>query len=274
VTDATVGVCTYESDPALLRRVLAAAARQVERPLLVIDMSAGDAVERVAEEAAGAEYVDFRKSSGLSASRNEGLRRAQTRHVIFLDSDAIPEPGWADAITRALSRDGVAAAVARVLPPPDLAVPALMRTATASDWLSLFDFGPTPREVPRVVGTSFGVDRERIGDVRFDESFGFTRTRRTSQEEVKFALELRRAGWRCWYAADAVVRHHFDPSRVTWRAMLRRAHTAGIESRMHAEPLEPLPHRMSARDHVFRALVAPAYLAGRLRASRGAAWQA
>ena len=48
--------------------------------------------------------------------------------------------------------------------------------------------------------------------------------------------------------------------------MLRRAYDAGLESR-HASgsALEPLPRRFTARDRLFRALVAPAFLAGRLR---------
>jgi GT2 family glycosyltransferase len=270
VSDATVAVCTYESDPDLLGRVLTAATSQVERPVLVVDMSRTEVVERVAREIDGVRYVPFRQSPGLSASRNECLRRAESRHLIFLDSDAIPEPGWAEAVTRALARREVGLAAARVLPPAELEMPALMRTATAADWLSLFDFGPESREVPRVVGTSFGVDLERTAGLRFDEGLGLGPGRGISHEEVRFSIEVRRAGWRCWYAPDAVVRHHFDPSRIAWRAMLSRAYRAGIESRLEADRLEPLPRRTGARDRAFRALVAPAFLAGRVRGPRRA----
>jgi glucosyl-dolichyl phosphate glucuronosyltransferase len=268
VADATVAVCTCESDAQMLRRVLAAAADQVNRPVLVVDMSRTDAVERAAADVAGVHYVPFPDSSGLSASRNMALTLARSRHLIFLDDDAIPEPGWASALSAALARHGVAIAGARVLAPDDLRVPPLMRTATASDWLSLFDLGPQPREVPRVVGTSFAIDLERTGDLRFDETLGYGPGRRIGQEEVRFALAARRAGWRCWYEATAVVRHHFGRERASWRAMSRRAYAAGREGRVHDEPLEPLPRRMKPADHVFRALIAPAYLAGRLRSRR------
>jgi GT2 family glycosyltransferase len=264
-SDATIAVCTYESDPALLLRVLDAASAQSERPLLVVDMSRGGGVEGAVRGRRDVAYVPFRGSSGLSASRNECMRRADSRHLIFIDSDALPEEGWAAAMTGALDRGGVAVAGARVLPPRDLAARPLLLSATASDWLSLFDLGPESREVPRVVGTSFAVDLERTAGLRFDEEIGYGPGRGISHEEVRFCLEVRRSGWRCWYAAEATVRHCFDPSRITWRAMLRRAYRAGAESRLEGERLEPLPRRMTARDHVFRALVAPAFLAGRLR---------
>jgi GT2 family glycosyltransferase len=249
----------------VLRRVLDGASAQVERPVLVVDMSRGGGVEAAVRGRRDVTYVPFTGSSGLSASRNECIRRAESRHLIFLDSDALPEKGWAAAMTRALDRDRVAVAGARVLPPPDLAAPPFLLTATASDWLSLFDLGPESREVPRVIGTSFAIDLERTAGLRFDERIGYGPGRIISHEDVRFCLDVRRSGWRCWYAADAVVRHRFDPSRITWRAMLRRAYRAGVESRLESEPLEPLPRRMTARDHVFRALVAPAFLAGRLR---------
>jgi hypothetical protein len=49
--------------------------------------------------------------------------------------------------------------------------------------------------------------------------------------------------------------------------MLRRAFTAGREIALHpSDGLPPLPRPpFTWRDHAFRALVAPAFLAGRLR---------
>jgi hypothetical protein len=137
---------------------------------------------------------------------------------------------------------------------------------TASDWLSMLDLGDESREVPRVMGTSYAIDRERLGDDPFEVSLGRRPGVSIAHEEVQLALDAARGGWRCWYAADARVRHLVDASRLTWSWMVRRAYTAGREVAL-APPdgLAPLPRRLTLRDHAFRALVAPAFLAGRLR---------
>lgn len=264
--DITCAIATCDDDPRLLGRVLDAAVPQLERPLMVIDMSRGDEVRTAAAERPGVEHVAFRESAGLSASRNEALRRCPTRYLLFLDADAVPEPGWAAAMRAGFEEDRVAIVGARVVADWEGRRPFLFDTATAADWLSLFDLGDEPREVPRVVGTSFALDRECLADLSFDESLGRRPDQAIGQEEVAFMLGAADGGWRCWYAAGARVRHHIPPARGSWKWMLHRASTAGRESRLpSAHDLEPLPRRLTLRDRAFRALVAPAFLAGRLR---------
>ena len=265
-SDITIAIPTYEDDPALLTRVLDAATGQAATPVLVVDMSQSDRVARVADGREGVEYVQFRESRNVSDSRNELARRAPTRYVLFLDSDALPEPGWADAMRAGLDEERVAIVGARVLPAWGRKPPALFDTATASDWLSMFDLGDEPIEVPRVMGTSYALDKERMGEEPFDVSLGRSPGVQIAHEEVELALEAGRRGWRCWYQPAAIVRHNVGGDRLSWRWMMRRAYTAGRESHLAPEDgLEPLPRRMSGRDHAFRALVAPAFLAGRVR---------
>ena len=263
--DLTCAIPTFDDDPLVLERVLEAALPQLERPPVVVDMSRGDGVRRVVERAA-VEYVAYPESRGLSASRNEALRRCETRYLLFLDADAVPAAGWATAMRAGFEQERVGIVGARVVPDWQGRRPVLFGSATAGDWLSLLDLGNEPREVPRVVGTSFALDRERLGELRFDERLGRQPGVATGQEEVAFALAAADAGWRCWYAAGARVRHQIPASRANWRWMLRRAFTAGRESRLpSAQSLEPMPRTFTARDHLFRALVAPAFLAGRAR---------
>jgi GT2 family glycosyltransferase len=261
--DITIALPTFEGDPVLLRRVLGAAVQQSHRPVIVADMSRSPVVADACAEVGGIDRVALPGSRGVAQSRNEILRRAHTRHVLLLDSDALPDAGWADAMARGFEHDRVAIVGARVLPDWERRPRPLLRSATASDWLSMFDLGEASRQVPRVMGTSYAVDRERVGDTPFDESLGRAPGVALGHEEVRLALDVQRSGWRCWYAAEAVVRHHIPADRVGWRKMLRRAYVAGQETRLEKERLAPLPRRMTPADHAFRAVMAPAFLLGR-----------
>jgi mycofactocin glycosyltransferase len=265
--DITVAIPTFEGDPALLRRVFGAAARQSPRPILVVDMSRSDVVADAAAAVGGIEVVRLRESRGVSQSRNECVRRAGTRYVLFLDSDAVPEPGWLEAMRAGFAQQRVAIVGARVLPAWPRRPPLLLDSVTARDWISMFDLGEESLPVPRVMGTSYALDRHRVGDAPFDEALGHRPGGKVGHEEVQVAIDAARAGWRCWYAAGAVVRHHIGRERTTWRFMQRRAFKAGREMALWPdEGIEPLPRPpFTWRDHAFRALVAPAFLAGRLR---------
>jgi GT2 family glycosyltransferase len=262
--DLTIAIPAFEDDPAVLQRVLDGAVAQAEQPVVVVDMSETDLVRTVADGREGVRYVPYPLSSGVSDSRNECIRRSETRYVLFLDSDVVPEAGWAEAMRRGFDQERVALVGARVFPNFERTPPALFLTATASDWLSLFDLGEESREVPRVIGSSYAIDRERFREDPFHKSLGRRPGSAIAHEEVQLALDAASSGWRCWYAGDARVRHQVGASRLTWRWMLKRAYTAGAESRLVTdEGLEPLPPRLGARDQLFRAAVAPAFLAGR-----------
>lgn len=233
--------------------------------MIVVDMSRTSVVADACADVGGIDHVVLPDSRGVSQSRNEAVRRAETRHVLFLDSDAVPDPGWAKAMAAGFGEEDVAIVGARVLPEWEQRPSLLLRSATASDWLSMFDLGPVAQTVPRVMGTSYAIDRERVSDPPFDEDLGRAPGVALGHEEVRLALDAQAAGWRCWYAADAVVRHDIPAARITWPGMLRRAYVAGQETRYESERLAPLPRDMRPADHLFRVLMASPFLLGRLR---------
>lgn len=271
--DITIAIPTFEGDPALLYEVFRRAQAQAARPIIVVDMSRTDVVARVAERFAGeVARIPLPDSRGVSHSRNVCIEHAATRYVLFLDSDALVEPGWLEGARRGFDRPQVAVVGSRVLADWPGRRPWLFDTVTAADWLSLFDLGLASREVPRVMGTSYALDRARLGDAPFDERLGRSPGQRLAHEEVQLALDARSAGWRCWYAADSVVRHRFDRSRLSWRFMMGRAYTAGREAALlHPDHgLDPLPRPpLGVRDRAFRLAVGPAFLAGQARSRIG-----
>lgn len=268
--DLTIAIPTFNDDPAVFGRVLdLAIAHGDGAPIVVVDMSTRDGVrEQCAARAQHVSYDPFAQSGGVSHSRNRCVALAGTRYVTFLDSDAFAEPGWATAQRACLDGDRVAVVGSRILGAFERRPPRLMRAVTASDWLSLFDLGPEPLDVPRVIGTSYALDRERVGQPPFDESIGRKPGWPLAMEENVLCDRARAAGWRVVYEPASVVRHRIPVERASWRWMWRRAHTAGRETRS-AGRFEPIPRPpLTLRDRAFQAAVVVPFALGALAAPR------
>jgi len=261
---ATIAIPAMHDDPEVFGRVLdlALAASEHER-VVVVDMSQNDALAQVcATKGHRVQHHAFPESGGVSHSRNRCVELSDTRHVVFLDSDAFVEPGWIDALFECLGEDRVAVAGSRVVAEWEGRPGRLLQTTTASDWLSLFDFGERPVDVPRIMGTSYAIDRDRVADPPFDETLGRRPGWPLAMEENALCEWSRARGWRVVYQPRSVVRHRIPAERSTWRWMWQRAHTAGRETRI-AGRFEPMPERaLGLEDRLFQATVALPFLAG------------
>jgi GT2 family glycosyltransferase len=267
--DVTIAIPAFNDDPGLFARVLdAVEAGAPEVPVVVVDMSTDERVAEVCRDREQVRYCAFPNSGGVSHSRNRSVELAETRYVVFLDSDAIPQPGWLQPLRARLEEDRVAVVGSRVLAEFGARPPRLFSTTTASDWLSLFELGDEPREVPRIMGTSYAIDRTRVPDPPFDESLGRRPGWPLAREENALCEAARARGGLVLYEPASVVRHHIPPERLTWRWMWRRAHTAGRETRAAGRD-EPLPRPpLTLMDRVFRMGVALPFLAGALSRPR------
>lgn len=272
-TDVTPAMVTCDDHPGFLAEALDAAIGEgMPEPMLVVDMSRGDSVRRLcAARGDAVRYVAAPDSRGVSDSRNRAVARTHTRYLLFLDADALPQPGWATAMRGAFDRAERVAVVgarcpARWTEPP----PRLFRTAPAGDFLSLFDLGDEPADVPRIMGTSYALDLTRVPSDPFPLELGFSPGSPLAGEEVELCDRARRDGWRVRYEPAAVVFHTIRPGRATWRSMLRRAFHAGQEARRLGRRLEPLPRRWRAADRIFQLAIAPAFAAGMLLSPRDA----
>jgi mycofactocin glycosyltransferase len=239
-------------------------------PILVVDMSRGDGVRRVCTGRGDAiRYVAAPDSRGVSDSRNRAVAGARTRYLLFLDSDALPTPGWAAAMRGAFDQaERVAIVGARCPAKWTEQPPRLFHSASAGDFLSLFDLGDQPIDVPRIMGTSYAIDLERVPPDPFPVELGFGPDSRLAGEEVELCERARSEGWRVRYQPAAVVFHTIRPGRATWPSMFRRAFHAGQEGRRLGRRLDPLPRPTQPADRLFQAAIAPAFVAGMLLGPR------
>lgn len=269
--DVDVVICAWAGDERAitLRTVAVAAAQAASGHVHLVDMSpARDLVDRVAA-IDGVVVHHVPESSGLGESRQAGIAHATARYVAFLDSDAVPRPGWLAALRDAAEPADVAIAGGPVLPVwPAGRRPRLFASAPAGDFLSMLDLGLRPLDVPRVLPGNMIVDRERTGEHVFAEDLGRREGDLLGAEEIDTMLRVAGHGWRIVYVPAAAVDHRTVADRMAWRWMWRRVYAAGRESALHPRRLAPMPRAPRLADRAFLAAVAAPYLAGRRAGTR------
>src|SRR5205807_9766350 len=103
----TVAICTRNRAASLQKAVdsvLPQLSEDIE--LLIVDNASTDNTPEVAMHLAAANRqvtVCLEDEVGLSAARNKALLQARGQYVLFLDDDAVAEPGWLAAYHQFLS---------------------------------------------------------------------------------------------------------------------------------------------------------------------------
>lgn len=147
---------------------------------------------------------------GFAAGNNAGARIARGGTLVFLNNDTIAAPDWLSRLAAALSeRPACGMATSRIVSLDDPS-----RVDSAGDGYlragGAFKRGhggrsedyAESREVFGACGAAFAVRREVFDALGgFDESFFMV------YEDVDLSYRAQLLGHRCWYAADAIVRH-------------------------------------------------------------------
>jgi GT2 family glycosyltransferase len=184
----------------------------VEFETLVVDNGSTDgSVEFLRARFPAVRVVALPANLGFAGGNNAGAREARGRHLVFLNNDTAVEPGWLAALRRAVDEPaGFALASSKVVYMHD---PAVIDSAGDGvlQWGAAFKrfHGTRAPEAERSTEV-FGVCGAAclVTRAAFDELGGFDEHFFVSHEDVDLSYRARLLGYRCRYAADAVVRHH------------------------------------------------------------------
>jgi GT2 family glycosyltransferase len=179
--------------------------------ILVDNASTDGTVAFVRERFPGVRVVALPENRGFAGGNNAGVREARGRLVALLNNDAVPEPGWLQALVAGVDEQrGFTLVTSRIVYMHDPGV-----IDSAGD--SLFASGGAFKryhgahvEMARESTEVFGVCGAAclMPKCVFDELGGFDEDFFASHEDVDLSYRARLLGYRCGYVADAVVRHH------------------------------------------------------------------
>jgi len=226
MTDASISVVSYRT-PVLLRRCLRALESEratLELDVTVVDNASGDgSAELVSAEFPWVRLIQNERNVGFGAAHNQALDGAAGRHLLVLNSDAIPLPSALRTLVDFLDAHPSVAVVGPRLRYPDGRVqPSRRRFPTLAtlflESTQLQRFLPDnavlrryyvadrpdaePQEVDWLVGACLCVRAAAAAQVGlFDERFFMY------SEELDWCRRFCLAGWRIAYVPSAEVLH-------------------------------------------------------------------
>ena len=231
--DCTICICTRNRVRYLGPTIEAALKQELPNgrfEILVVDNGSTDGTSgMVAERFRAGTRAPVRcireETPGLSRARNRAIAETASDILLFLDDDAIPEPGWlaalADAFASAPDIDVVGGAVIPVY------------EGGRPDWFparaeNIFHPNIQAKGLQRVYyphypyGANIAFRRSVFSRVGlFREDLGYRGNSLMPAEETELLLRIEKSGGRILYEPKAIVRHLIPASRTS-RSYLRR----------------------------------------------------
>jgi GT2 family glycosyltransferase len=181
--------------------------------VIVIDNSGQGFVRRNAV-AAGVRLIENSHNVGFGAAINQALHSSDAPYLATLNDDAAPHPGWLDALVEALENRpdaGMCASAVRLFGEERLDSAGMLIARDGSS--KQRGHGKAPEDFPVLEeallpsGSAALYRRSMLDEIGgFDENFFLY------CEDTDLGLRARWAGWKCLFAPDAAVEHHYSHS--------------------------------------------------------------
>lgn len=199
--------------------------------LLVVDHNPALSA-RAREHLSSVEVVDSEQPRGLSGARNQGVEAAGGDVVVFLDDDAVPEPGWLQALVEPYVQPEVVGVggVAR----PVFLVPRPRWLPSEFLWVVGCSYTGLPLEqkpIRNPIGANMSFRRRAFScSGGFSTELGRVGTLPVGCEETEFAIRVRRHLPHTTVVQQpaAAVRHDVPAARTTLRYFVSRCWSEGV----------------------------------------------
>lgn len=218
-------IIPHYNDPDRLGRCLQALLAQdlANTEVLVVDNGSTEPLDPLAARFPAVRFVT-EAQKGAAHARNRGVRESRARHIIFLDSDCIPETGWLAAAKASAGRADIVGGAIDVFdetPPP-------RSGAEAFETVFAFNYKDYIERKGFSVTANLATGRavfEAVGDFIDGVS-----------EDAEWCLRARARGYRLILDETMRVRH---PTRSDWPALRRKWHRIAREMHAHHRAQQP-----------------------------------
>jgi glycosyltransferase involved in cell wall biosynthesis len=196
--------------------------------LLIVDNASTDGTQEFIQRLAATEsrLTVYRENKiGGTVARNAAITKARGQYVLFLDDDAVADPGWLNAYRQFLAAppsERIAAVGGAHFPEYEISPPRWIGTER-----NKIDLWSLPTRFP--LGESAGECncaflRSVVIQVgMFDERLGHTGKRSGTGEGPDLHLRLQNEGWEIWWLPGAIVRDFFPANRLSLKYAMNAA---------------------------------------------------
>lgn len=254
-------IIPHYNDSLRLGRCLQALMSQdaTDTEILVVDNGSTEPLDPVRARFPAVRFV-VEATKGAAHARNRGVRESGARHIIFLDSDCVPDAGW---LAAARASDG--------------------RADIVGGAIDVFDETPPPRSGAEAFETVFAFNyKDYIERKGFSVTANLATTRAVFDdvgdfidgvsEDAEWCLRARAKGYRLVLDEAMRVRH---PTRSDWPALRRKWGRIAREMHAHHRAQHPgLWGRIRWLGRALAMLVSiPAHLPALLFSRRLSGWR-
>jgi GT2 family glycosyltransferase len=188
----------------------------VEHEVLVVDdASTDDTSAMLAAYGDAVRQVRLEQNAGFATACNMGAAAAQADHLVFLNNDTIPQPGWLDALVGYADRYAVAAVGSKLLLPDGTVQHAGVVFGFQGDPLHIYAGCPADhpavsksRRFQAVTAACMLIRRDT-----FEQAGGFDTGYHNDLEDVDLCLRLGELGQEVHYCHESVLYHLESASR-------------------------------------------------------------
>ena len=211
---ASIIIVNYNAKEKLLRCLESVlCSSQPDCEVIVVDNQSSDGIADLIEvDLPQVTLIRSKINLGFGAGNNLGALRARGKYLVFLNPDTLVEQGWLEALLAPFDTDArVGLVTSKILLADHPGRINACGNAVHFTGLTLCRGLGQPREafgemqeVDAVSGAAFAMRREL-----FEALSGFDEDTFLYMEDTDLSWRARLSGWRCLYAPESVVLHHY-----------------------------------------------------------------
>lgn len=214
--------------------------------------------DRVRHEMSGVIVVENDGVRGLASTRNVGVAVASGSITVFVDDDAVAEPGWLAQISATFDEPAVIGVGGAIEPAWGCGRPAWF--PDEFDWVVGCTYRGMPEQIAPVrnlIGCNMAFRREAfdtVGGFRIGRVGELSIGQENDETEFCIRLSAARPADILLYQPSARVRHKVSPNRATPRYFARRCFSEGVSKATLSGQVGSGRGLATERDYTLRTL--------------------